>query len=157
MRHWLRDVLINKLAKWPERKLTLWTLLPFKERTNSAKLNSLAHILELSMLKRMSRDISAPHVDQFFIVTNICQIRVSDKKIKWTVPVKILVIYFHWKVTSIKLKKRIWGENVLNCELGSKTYQPKLPSLHAPSVPCMYSLFSGPRGFLTLPPPSSLY
>lgn len=57
MSNWLRDLLTNKLAKWQGRKLTLSALLPLKERTKSAKLNSLAHIIvELRMLQRMSRD-----------------------------------------------------------------------------------------------------
>lgn len=73
---------------------------------------------------------SAPHVDQFFSVTNICYSRVSAKKIKWTDSANqntCYIIYFHWKVTSVKLKKRIWGEMFRSVNLALRTIT-KLPS-----------------------------
>lgn len=142
------DYVANKLAKWQERKLS-FSPHP-QERAKPAKRNSLTYIiLEVSMLKGMSRIIPEPQVDQFFILTNIYYSSASSKKIKWidsSSQNTCYIMYFHWRVTSIKMRKRIWGRNALNCELSSQNCQLSfLYCTHSVLSACT-GLFQGPWG-----------
>ena len=130
----------NKLVKCKGENSALP---PLKERTKSAKLNSLA-----SLRKGMSRAISTPQVGQFFNLTNICYSRVSGKKIRRidsTSQNTCYIMYFHWKVTSIKLRKGIWEGNILNCELSSQNSALSLYSKFWVSFACTVQ-FKGPWG-----------
>ena len=66
--------------------------------------------------------------------------RVSGKKIRRidsTSQNTCYIMYFHWKVTSIKLRKGIWEGNILNCELSSQSI------LQILSIFCMHSTVQG--------------
>lgn len=145
------DYVANKLAKWQERKLSFSpppAPPPGKSKASKTEFSNIYH-LEVSMLKGMSRIIPEPQVDQFFILTNIYYSGASGKKIKWIDSASqntCYITYFHWRVTSIKLRKRIWGRNALNCELSSQNYQLSfLHCKHAALSACT-GLSQGPWG-----------
>lgn len=74
--------------------------------------------------------------------------RVSGKKIRRidsTSQNTCYIMYFHWKVTSIKLRKGIWEGNILNCELSSQNSALSLYSKFWVSFACTVQ-FKGPWG-----------
>ena len=140
----------DTLVKWLTPLINWWSgkgedslfqlSLPSSRKEQSQQRWVLQHISSWkSVWTEMSRDGSAPHVGQFFILTRVCYSGVSDKKIKWigNASQKHLLDYIcSLKSCLSKTKETNTGgrRNALNCEFSSQNDHPKLALLQTASA-----------------------